>query len=200
LIHEDRGLDEHIRSVARRLAAEGYVVLALDHLSRQGGTAVFASPDDAAAACGKIGDEDVVRDLEAAASYLAGHPLVERERIGVMGFGWGGARAFLYATVNPTLKAAVVFCGAPPPKDKLAAIAAPVLGHYAESDTRATSTVAATQEAMQRLGRSYDARIYPAAAHSFFNETSPHYNESAALDSWSRTIAFLKSHLAPESA
>ena len=203
LIHENHGLNEHIRDVARRLAAEGYFVLAVDQLSRQGGTASFPSPDDAAAACDNASDEDVVKgikDLEAATSYLASHPLVQPDRIGVMGFCWGGQRAFLYATVNPTLKATVVFYGSPPPEDKLAAIETPVLGNYAGNDTRVTSTVAATQAAMQQLGKSYDARIYPAAEQAFFNDSGPRYNEAAAQDSWSRTLAFLKKHLASESS
>ena len=200
LIHENRGLNEHIRDVARRLAAEGFFVLAVDQLSRRGGTGSFASPDDAVAAFENVGDEDVVKDLEAAASYLASHPSVEPERIGVMGFCWGGQRAFLYATVNPALKAAVVFYGSPPPAEKLAAVEAPVLGNYAENDARVTSTVAATQAAMQRLGKSYDAKIYPAAEHAFFNDTGPRYDEAAAQDAWTRTLAFLKKHLASESS
>jgi len=199
LIHENRGLDEHIRDVARRLAAEGFFVLAVDQLSRQGGTSSFAAPEDAAAAFGSVGDEDVVQDLEAAASYLRSHPSVETDRIGVLGFGWGGERAFLYATVNPALQAAVVFYGAPPPEDKLSRIAAPILGNYAENDAPVTSTVAATEAAMQKLGKSYDAKIYPETEHAFFNETGPRYNEPAAQDAWSRTLAFLKRNLADRS-
>jgi carboxymethylenebutenolidase len=200
LIHENLGLSEHIRDVTRRLAAEGYLVLAVDQLSRQGGTASFLSPEDAAGACGNVSDEDVVRDLEAATSYLVSHRLVRPDRIGVMGFGWGGERAFLYAAVNPALKAAVVFYGSPPPEDKLAAVEPPVLGTYAGNDTRVTSTVAAIQAAMQRLGKSFDARIYPAVEHGFFNNTGPHYEEAAAQDAWTRTLTFLKKHLASESA
>jgi carboxymethylenebutenolidase len=199
LIHEDRGLNDHIRDVARRLAAEGYFVLAVDQLSRQGGAAAFLSPEETAAACGKVSDEDVIRDLEATASYLVSHPMVQPDRIGVMGFGWGGERAFLYATVNPTLKAAVVFYGGPPPEDSLSSIAAPVLGNYARNDAPVTSTVAATQAAMQRLGKSFDAKIYPAADQAFFNDTSPSYDEAAAQDAWTRTLAFLKKHLASNS-
>jgi carboxymethylenebutenolidase len=199
LIHESTGLNGHIRDVARRLAAEGYFVLAVDQLSRHGGTASFLSPDDAAAACDNAGDEDIARgleDLEAAASYLAFHPLVEAGRIAVLGFGWGGQRAFLYAAANPTLQAAVVFYGAPPPEDSLASIATPVLGHYAANDPRVTSTVAPTQAAMQRLGKSYDARIYPDTGHAFFNDTGPHYDEPAAQIAWFRTLEFLQKHLA----
>ena len=199
LIHEDHGLNEQLRGVARRLAAEGFFVLAVDHLSRQGGVAAFTSPDAVVAALENVSDEDVVQDLEAATSYLRSHPLVAPSRIGVLGFRWGGERAFLYATVNPTLKAAVVFCGGPPPEDALSALQTPVLGHYAEHDILVTSTVAATQAAMQQLGKSYDARIYPAAEPAFFHDTSPHYDETAAQDSWSRTRDFLRKHLALES-
>jgi len=151
------------------------------------------------AAFENVADEDVVQDLEAAASYLRSHPLVAPNRIDILGFRWGGERAFLYATVNPTLKAAVVFCGGPPPEDSLSALQTPVLGHYAEHDTLVTSTVAATRAAMQQLGKSYDAKIYPAAEPAFFNDSGPHYDEAAAQDSWSRTLDFLKKHLASES-
>ena len=199
LIHEDHGLNEQLRGVARRLAAEGFFVLAIDHLSRQGGVASFASPEAVVAAFEDVADEDVVQDLEAATSYLRSHPLVEPNRIGILGFRWGGERAFLYATVNPTLKAAVVFCGGPPPEDALSALQTPVLGHYAEHDTLVTSTVAATRAAMQQLGKSYDAKVYPAAEPAFFNDTGPHYDEAAAQDSWSSTLDFLKKHLASES-
>lgn len=199
LIHEDHGLNEQLRGVARRLAAEGFFVLAVDHLSRQGGVAAFVTSDEVVAAFENVSDEDVVQDLEAATSYLRSHPLVAPSRIGVLGFRWGGERAFLYATVNPTLKAAVVFCGGPPPEDALSALQTPVLGHYAEHDILVTSTVAATQAAMQQLGKSYDARIYPAAEPAFFHDTSPHYDETAAQDSWSRTRDFLRKHLASES-
>ena len=196
LVHPDHGLDEQIREVARRLAAEGYFVLALDHLSRQGGTPVFTSPDDAAQAFGKVAEEDVIQELEAAASYLTFHPWIEQDRIGVIGFGWGGTHAFQYAAVNPTLQAAVVYCGAPPPEDSLAGIAAPVLGNYASNDTRVTPTIASATAAMQRLDKPFDAKIYPAEA-AFFDPASSDYDEAAAQDSWARTLAFLHKHLAP---
>jgi len=195
LIHENRGLNEHMRHVARRLAAAGYVVLAVDQLSRQGGTRSFASPDDAVAAFRAVNDDVVVQDLDSAYRYLKSHALAQAERVGVMGFCWGGQRAFLYATANPALKAAVVFYGTPPPEDKLANVASPVLGNYAENDARVTSTVAATEAAMTKLGKSYDAKVYPGTAHAFFNETGPRYNEPAAQDAWTRTLAFLKTNL-----
>jgi carboxymethylenebutenolidase len=196
LIHENRGLNDHIRDVARRLAAEGFVVLAVDQLSRQGGTGSFPSPDDAGAAFRTLKDEQVVQDLDAAYQYLNSHALAQADHVGVMGFCWGGQRAFLYATANPGLKATVVFYGSPPPEDKLASIESPVLGIYGENDSRVTSTVAATDAAMKHLGKSYEAKVYPGAEHAFFNETGPRYNESAAQDAWTRALGFLKQNLA----
>jgi len=195
LIHENRGLNDHIRDVARRLAAEGFAVLAVDQLSRQGGTGSFSSPDDAGAAFRTLSDDQVMQDLDAAYRYLNSHALVQADHIAVMGFCWGGQRAFLYATANPGLKATVVFYGTPPPEDKLADVQSSLLGNYAENDSRVTSTVAATEAAMTKLGKSYDAKVYPGTEHAFFNETGPRYNESAAQDAWTRTLAFLKTNL-----
>jgi carboxymethylenebutenolidase len=196
LIHENRGLTDHIRDVARRLASEGCATLAVDLLSRQGGTSSFATPEDATKAFQGVTDDDVIRDLNAAYSYLNSNPAARKDDIGVMGFCWGGQRTFLYATANPKLKAAVVFYGSPPPDDRLQQIQCPVLGNYGEKDTRITSTVPATEMKMKKLGKSYDARIYPGAEHAFFNDTNAErYNAAAAKDAWPRVLAFLKKNL-----
>ena len=195
LIHENRGLNEHIRDVARRLAAQGYVVLAVDQLSRKGGTASFANPDAAREAFGTLNDDQVVQDLDAAYQYLQSNQAVRKDRVAVMGFCWGGQRSFLYATANPNLKAAVVFYGTTPTEEKMANIKCPVLGNYGETDTRVTSGVPKTEEAMKRLGKSFDSKIYPGAAHAFFNDTGQAYNEAAAKDAWARSLAFLKKNL-----
>ncbi|MBI4460586.1 MAG: dienelactone hydrolase family protein [Acidobacteria bacterium] len=195
LIHENRGLNEHTRDVARRLAAEGFATLAVDQLSRQGGTASFATPDDANAAFRNVTDDQVVKDLDAAYDYLQSQPVVRRDRIGVMGFCWGGQRSFLYATHNANLRAAVVFYGSAPPEERMRDITAPILGNYGETDERITSQVPAVAEKLKQLGKSYDYKIYPGAPHAFFNDTGDRYNEAAAKDAWPRTLQFLKQHL-----
>ena len=196
LIHENRGLNEHIRDVARRIAAQGFVVLAVDHLSRKGGTASFATPDEATASFQTLTDDQVLNDMDAAFEYLYSHAAARRDRIAVWGFCWGGQRSFLYATDNAALKAAVVFYGSPPPEEKLADIQCPVLGNYGETDTRITSTVPTVEATMKRLGKSYEAKVYPGAPHAFFNDTNrERYNEAAAKDAWARSIAFLKKNL-----
>ena len=132
LIHENRGLNDHIRDVARRLAGQGYATLAPDLLSRLGGTASFATPDDAVKAFQNVKDDDVVRDLNSAYEYLNKNLTVKKDTIAVMGFCWGGQRSFLYATANPKLKAAVVFYGTPPSDDKMAQIHCPALSNRYE--------------------------------------------------------------------
>jgi len=196
VVHENLGLNDHIRDVGRRLAFHGYTALAVDLLSRQGGTASFATPDDANRAFQNIKDDDVVRDLNSSYNYLNSNAAVKKDTIAVMGFCWGGQRSFLYAAENPKLKAAVVFHGSPPPEGKLAQIQAPVLGNYGEQDARITSTVSVIQETMNNLGKIYDAKIYPGVPHAFFNDTNTQrYNEAAAKDAWERTLAFFKKHL-----
>ncbi len=195
VIHENRGLNDHIRDVARRVASEGYVALAVDMLSRQGGTASMADPDAARAAFRNVTNDDMVRDLNSAYDYLQSHAMVRQGQTGVIGFCWGGQRSFLYATANPNLKAAVVFYGATPPEDAMAKIQCPVLANYGETDQRITSRVPETEAAMRRLGKSYDFKIYPGAGHAFFNDTSDRYDESAAEDAWNRTLAFFKNNL-----
>ena len=196
LIHENRGLNEHIRDVARRIAAQGFVALAVDQLSRRGGTTSFATPEEATAAFQTLTDDQVLNDMDAAYEYLDSHAAVRRYRIAVWGFCWGGQRSFLYAAANAALKAAVVFYGSPPPEEKLADIQCPVLGNYGDTDTRITSTVPTVEAAMKKLGKSYDAKVYPGAPHAFFNDTNrERYNEAAAKDAWARSIAFLKKNL-----
>ena len=192
VIHENRGLNEHIRDVVRRLATEGFVALAPDLLSRQGGTASFADPDAAREGIGTLKDDPVIADLQAAYAYLQSHARVRRDRIGVLGFCWGGQRSFLYATANPDLKAAVVFYGSTPPEERLTDIQCPVLGNYGGTDTRISSQVPQTEASMQRLGKRFDAKVYPGAGHAFFNDTGDRYHEAAAQDAWSRTLRFLK--------
>lgn len=195
LIHENRGLNEHIRDVARRIASQSFVVLAVDQLSRKGGTASFATPDDAREAFQTLSDDRVVSDLDAAYQYLNSHPAVPKDCIAAWGFCWGGARSFLYATANPQLKAAVVFYGTTPPEDKLAQIQCPVLANYGETDTRITSHVPETEVAMKRLGKSFDPKIYPGVSYAFFNDTGTNYNEAAARDAWTRSMVFLQKSL-----
>ncbi|MBI2859662.1 MAG: dienelactone hydrolase family protein, partial [Chloroflexi bacterium] len=196
IIHENRGLTDHIRDVARRYANQGYVVVAPDLLFRVGGTAQFTTQNDAVAAIGKLSSEGVMQDINAAFNHLQTVPNVNKDRIGVLGYCWGGGNSLLFATRNPRLKAAVVYYGPNPANiDDVARIAAPVLGIYGAEDTRITMNVPALEAAMKKYDKSFEQKTYPGAAHAFFSDTGARYNKEASADAWQTTIAFLQKNL-----
>jgi carboxymethylenebutenolidase len=196
VIHENRGLNEHTRDVARRFANEGFVALAPDLLSRKGGTGSMASPDKAREALSTIPPADSITDLNAGLAFLNKHNRVKKGRLGSVGFCWGGARSFTLASEAPLLDAAVVFYGsAPQATETLANVRVPVLGLYGETDERITSKVPEVDAAMKKFNKNYEYKIYPGAGHAFFNDTGERYNAEAAKDAWSRTITFLRANL-----
>ena len=194
VIHENRGLNEHTRDVARRLAIEGFVALAPDALARLGGTALMADPDAARAAIGTLTSEQIREDLGAASTYLSAQPNVQKGKLGSIGFCWGGARSFSLAK-SDAIGAAVVFYGSAPATDELPDIKAPVLGLYGATDERITSQVPAVAAAMKAADKPYQYKIYEGAGHAFFNDTGERYDAGAAADAWPRTVAFLREKL-----
>jgi len=197
VIHENRGLNDHIRDVARRLAKAGYAAVAPDLLSRQGGTGSFATPDAAMEGIRKLDEETLTKDLTGAINHLKGQAFVRANKIGVVGFCWGGGNALLIATRNRDLAAAVVFYGRNPTNlDDVKNISGPVLGIYGEKDERITAGVPKLEEAMKQQGKSFEYKVYPGAQHAFHNDTSPQrYHPEAAKDAWNRTLEFFKKHL-----
>jgi carboxymethylenebutenolidase len=195
VIHENRGLNEHTRGVARRFAESGYVALATDALSREGGTASFETPEKVREAFGKLDMTEVMSDLNASLDFLNSHRNVKKDKLASIGFCWGGARSFLLAAEPNKLKAAVVFYGTAPTNEQLAQVHCPVLGIYGETDTRITSKVPEVEAEMKRLKKSYEYKIYPGAGHAFFNDTGDRYHAEAAQDAWGRTLVFLKKNL-----
>lgn len=195
VIHENRGLNEHTRDVARRFAAEGFVALAPDLLSRAGGTGSMESPDKAREAITALAPEFALADLKAALDYLGQHPRVDAARLGSVGFCWGGARSFLLAVESDKLKAAVVFYGTAPTPEQIEKVHCPVLGLYGETDERITSKVPEVEAQMKKAGKSYTSMTYVGAGHAFFNDTGQNYNAAAAKDAWARSLAFLRANL-----
>jgi carboxymethylenebutenolidase len=197
VLHENRGLVDHIRDVARRLAKAGYVALAPDLLSRQGGTGSFASPDAAIEGIRKVDEEVVTKDLTGGINYLKGQNYVRANKIGVVGFCWSGGQATLILTRNSDLAAGVVYYGRNPNDlDDVKNISAPVLANYGEKDERITAKVPELVEAMKKYGKSFDYKIYPGAQHALNNDTNPQrYDAEAAKDAWNRTLEFFKRNL-----
>ncbi|MBI3014887.1 MAG: dienelactone hydrolase family protein [Candidatus Tectomicrobia bacterium] len=197
VIHENRGINDHIRDVARRAAKEGMAALAPDLLSRAGGTDKFTNPDDAIAAINKLTSTDLIKDLQSSFTYLKGLDTVIPGKIGVIGFCWGGANSLLFSTQNRELAATVVFYGRNPnPIDLVRNLPGPILGIYGERDTGITSKVPELEEALKKYNKLYEIKIYPGAQHAFHNETNPsRYNPEAARDAWARAMVFLKKNL-----
>ena len=198
VIHENRGLVDYTRDVTRRFAKEGYVALAPDFLSRQGGTTKVNPKGQGLSNISELAPaRAVVEDAEAGIAYLRVLPDVRRDRIGVVGFCWGGGMAFITATQARNLRAVVIYYGeTPDPLDLVKNIQAPVLANYGEKDQRIGKGIPATEAAMKKYNKVYDYKIYPGAQHAFDNDTWPErYNAQASKEAWERTMEFLKKNL-----
>jgi carboxymethylenebutenolidase len=198
VIHENQGLTAHIRDVARRLAKEGFVALAPDFLSRQGGT-TKANPKGGGLS--NIREttpwQNVAEDTASGFAYLNVLPDVRSDKHGLVGFCWGGEMTFAVATQLPALDAAVVYYGrSPNPLDLVKNIKAPVMAHYGEKDPGVNKGIPETVDAMKKFNRVYDHKVYPGAPHAFNNDTNAErYHAQAAKEAWVRTIDFFKKNL-----
>lgn len=198
VIHENRGINDHIRDVARRLAKKGYVALAPDYLSRKGGT-MKVNPE------GKgirglremISAQDVSEDTESGYQYLRSLPRVQSGKMGVVGFCWGGEMAFAVATQVSGLDAVVVYYGrSPKPLELVKNIEAPVLAHYGGEDKRVNAGIPDTEAAMKKYNKTFTYKIYPGAKHAFNSDTRPdRYHPEAAKEAWAKTLEFFKKEL-----
>jgi len=184
--------------VARRLAKQGYVALAIDYLSRQGGTQKANPKGEGLDNIRKLEPwQAVAEDTDAGFAYLKTLPAVRGDRLGLIGFCWGGEMTFSSATEVRGLKAVVVFYGrSPKPLERLEKIQAPVLAHYGEKDPGVNQDIPSTEEAMKQYHKSYVYKIYPGAQHGFHSDTSPErYHPEAAKEAWSKTLEFFNQQL-----
>jgi carboxymethylenebutenolidase len=198
MVHEGQGLSDHIRDVARRLAKEGFVVLAPDFLSRLGGTRLVTPKGTAISNIRELAPWDkIAEDAESGFAYLKVLTDVRADQLGLVGFCWGGEVAFASATQIRGLRALVVYYGASPkPLDLVKNITAPVLANYAEKDEGITKGVNETAAAMKKYNKVYDYKIYPGAQHAFNNDTrKDRYHAQASKEAWGRTVEFLKKSL-----
>jgi carboxymethylenebutenolidase len=192
--HENRGLTEHIQDVTRRLAKAGYVALAVDLLSREGGTASLTS-EEIPGVLGNIPPEQFVQDFTSGLRYVQEQPFALADQVGMVGFCFGGGVTWLVATSMPELKAAVPFYGPHPPLEDVPNIQAAVLAIYGELDQRINQGIPAIEEAMMQNNKTFEKVIYPNADHAFHNDTGPRYNPEAAGDAWQRTLDWFGQHL-----
>ncbi len=198
VIHEIFGLSDWAQELADEVAAAGYIAVAPDLLSGMapngGRTRDF--PTGVTEAVSKLNPDQVTADLNAAADYGLKLP-ASNGKIYVVGFCWGGAQSFRFATNRGDLSAAFVFYGSPPPTDDMSRIKAPVYGFYAGNDVRIDATIPDTIAAMKAAGKTYDPVTYEGAGHGFMRAgeapDATDANKKAREESWKRW----KSLLAP---
>ena len=216
VVHDDQGLNDAMRETTRLLARSGFVAMA-PNLAGRAAAAPQAGATNAAAARAALASIPLTRsvaDLRAAFTYLQKDGRVDASRISVVGFGWGGWRAFKLAEQVPAVHRAVVFYGTTSDDEQLHRIRAPILGHYAEYDFQTTGNVLATK---RRLGDRFTYYIYPETDRGFFGGSSGPIDyvalvrdrreetsapptpgqtagvaQAAASQAWERTIAFLR--------
>lgn len=194
VIQEWWGLVPHIKNVADRFAAEGFVALAPDLYHGQQTT----SPDEAGKLMMALNIDQTEKDLRGAIQFLLDHRSVTADRVGTVGFCMGGMLSLYATTKNPQVGACVVFYGIHPAvKPDYENLQAPVLGLYAERDSFVPpETVRELEARLKSLGKQVEMHIYENTDHAFFNEDRPEvYDKEAATDAWRRTIAFFRQHL-----
>lgn len=190
VIHENRGLNEHIRDVARRMALEGFAAVAPDLLAPVGGTP--ADENQARDMIGKLDLAATVADGQSTIGRFAG-----KGKVGVTGFCWGGAMTDRLAVAGaPHLAAAVSWYGPAPAPAEAARVSVPLMIHLAGLDARVNGTAKPFADALRAAGKPVELFEYPNVNHAFNNDTSAErYDAAAAKLAWGRTVAFFRKHL-----
>ena len=195
VIHENRGLNDHIRSVAARFAASGYSALAIDLLSEEGGTGSFADPALATAALAQVPPERFDADMRWGVTEIKRR--IRGGDVGAVGFCFGGGMVWrLLAAGEQQLRAAVPFYGPlPADPDFSGSKKAAVLAIYAGLDTRVNATRDAADAALTDTGLVHEIVTFPGVNHAFFNDTGARYDAAAAAEAYELVLAWFGGHL-----
>ena len=195
VIHENRGLTDHIRSVAGRLAADGYTALAIDLLSEEGGTAALGDPGNVPAALAAASPERLVGDMAAGLTELERR--VPGAKLGIIGFCFGGGMVWtLLDAGEPRLAAAIPFYGPAPSAPDFSGNTAAVLGVYAELDGRVNASLGTATTGLEAAGLTHEMKTYPGVDHAFFNDTGGRYDATQAAAAYADVLAWLGRYLA----
>ncbi len=192
VIHENRGLNPYIEDVARRLAVAGFIAFAPDALTPLGGYP--GNDDDGRELQRQRDSEEMIEDFVAAVGFLRGHPDTS-DRVGAVGFCFGGGMVLELAIRLPDLDAGVAFYGRHPEADRAAAIKAPLMLNHAGLDERVNASWPAFEKGLQAAGADYVHHDYEGVQHGFHNDTTPRFEQKAAELAWTRTVEFFDKHL-----
>jgi len=196
VVQEWWGLDDHIKDIARRLAAEGYFAVAPDLYSRQG-YKVTKDPNVAGQLMEGLKQSDGIDDLLSTINWIKTQSAAQATRIGVIGFCMGGSYATLLPCVSREIKAAAPFYGEIPPEDKLQNLNCPMFYAYGENDgwiqRKDVDRLAA---ALKKFNKPGEAKVYAGCSHGFFNDTRADiYSAKDAKDAWERSLKLFEQHL-----
>jgi carboxymethylenebutenolidase len=193
VIHENRGLNPHIKDVARRLAKAGYLAVAIDALSPFGGTP--ANEDEARALFAKLDAQKNINNFLKGLDYVRARP-ESNGKTGCVGFCWGGGLANQLAVNSPELNAAVAYYGRQADAADVPKIKAKLQLHYGGLDERVNAGIPAYEAALKAAGTKYELYVYEGANHAFNNDTAPtRYSPEAAKLAWERTLRLFKETL-----
>ncbi|HEY1061994.1 MAG TPA: dienelactone hydrolase family protein [Daejeonella sp.] len=186
VIHENRGLNPHIKDITRRVAKAGFIALAPDALSPFGGTP--ANTDEARGMFSKIDASKNLNNFLNALDYLKSRK-ESNGKTACVGFCWGGRMANFLAVNSASLNAAVAYYGGQPDAADVPKIKAKLMLHYAGMDERVNAGIPAYEAALKASGVDYQIFIYDGVQHAFNNDTGgERYNADAAKLAWGRTL------------
>lgn len=195
VLHDVTGMSEHVRDVTRRLSKAGYAALALDLLSRMGGTAKFSDPASASTALSALTPSQYLVDLDRSVSYLEARPVVAKSKIGVLGFGFGGSLAWLLLSQNPDLKAGAIFYASLPSPALIPRVTAAVLAIFGDAEQRNLKEITDFDLAMKQAGIPWTYNVESKAGRGFFDDSRDRYVPDAAKDAWNLTLDWYAKHL-----
>jgi carboxymethylenebutenolidase len=201
VIQHQGGVDDFMEEMTQRVASAGYAAVAPDLYHRDGPDC----KDDGPTRRARLLDVNVIKDVNATVDFLRGHPSVDAERLGIIGFCMGGRVSYLMAAANPHLKAAVAYYGGnimvpwgegPAPFERTGEIHCPLLGLFGEDDANPSPTDMRKLDAeLTKHGKVHEFHSYPGAGHAFMNRRGERYRTDADSDSWPKTLAFFAKHL-----
>ena len=207
VIQEIWGVNSHIQFLTDRFPAQGYVALAPAMFHREGRMTMglHEEMDPALARMGNCTDAGIVADVQAAVNYLKAQPFVQSDRIGIVGFCFGGRVSYLAACNVSDLKATVVYYGGrimgalgdgASPFEQTSKITSPVLGLFGEEDQNPSpEDVAKIDAELTRLGKDHEFHTYPGCGHGFNCNGRSSYRPESARDAWGKAMAWFDKYL-----
>ena len=207
VVQEVWGVNSHIQSVADRLPSQGYVGLAPAIFHREGPMTLGLHEEMQTGIdrMGRCTDGNLVADIRAAVEYLKAQPFVQPDRIGIVGFCFGGRVSYLAACNISDIKATAVYYpgrvlqamgSGPSPLEQTARMNSTVIGLFGEDDANPTpADVAQIEAELKKHGKTYEFHMYPGCGHGFHCDGRASYRREPALDAWSKTIAWFDKHL-----